>query len=316
MLSNKRLISVGLIFLASTGSTFGATFYATTNATASQKDLGSPPDPHSASGAAPVAVASHNAWANVVTSPYRPDTTISVDAQSSANAAADFGLLRVSAVQSLKAQTANPQSWISNDDGAWAEASAEARVTDSLVIRAAGIADGTPGSLTGAISVSGSTVGTITGDNSEQYGWRLMAQLGWGGLDLVHYINGSGSSVPVNGATYSDGGLYTITTFFYFGVPMNLRLDATASTRGHALCSFLQACTNIQSFSADLSHTITWQGISVTDGNGHAVQNFTAWNATNDFNYASAVPEPSKGMLLGIGLAALLVFVDRRRVTR
>lgn len=170
--------------------------------------------------------------------------------------------------------------------------------------------------------MSGSANGTITDDNSENYGWRLFAGLGsrvglpggGGRLDLVHYINGSGNPLPSPGQTYSDGGLYTIKMNFLFGTPIDLKLDATASTTGHAGCSFQYACTNSQSFDADLSHTITWQGISVTDGTGHAVQNFTAWNPTGNFNYASPVPEPSSDILLSVGLAALLGFVDCKRM--
>jgi len=57
---------------------------------------------------------------------------------------------------------------------------------------------------------------------------------------------------------------------------------------------------------------IPWGGISaVTDSNGVPVQSFTALNSEG-FDYALAVPEPTSGILLGLGLGALLTV--RRRI--
>ena len=68
---------------------------------------------------------------------------------------------------------------------------------------------------------------------------------------------------------------------------------------------------------ADLGHTIAWEGIvELRDADGHVVTDYAALSATSGFDYrnayVAAVPEPSGGLLLLAGLAAVAAVVRRR----
>ncbi|MFT3734176.1 MAG: PEP-CTERM sorting domain-containing protein [Rhodocyclaceae bacterium] len=182
---------------------------------------------------------------------------------------------------------------------------------DNVIITAAGVATGTPGSLTYAIFVDGTLA---VGTGSSAAGWQLQADLGGGAFDINRSATlfGNDPSLGVHGYTGDPFGLYTATINFQFGIAMQLDVELTSSAQ--AAYSGTSPVGTMPYASHDLSHSLYWGGISNVSANGVQVASFTAAgeSGTNYSLSLAPVPEPASWASLLGGLGIVFATLRRR----
>ncbi len=210
------------------------------------------------------------------------------------------------------------------------DAQAQARLNDSFVVHADGIASRTRGTLTVEFEITGS-LGSATGSSSHSglAQWTSFVDLAsgignarWSGGEFSSYT--SATDIIVTKDYETDGnpssGRHSLALSFMFDVPIRLDIfgEADAWASAGSFCGgttgYIQCTSSNASAFADLSHTISWRGISsVVDQNGTAINNFTGFSADTHFNYAaSAVPLPNTLIMFATGIG--FFFLSKREL--
>jgi hypothetical protein len=198
-------------------------------------------------------------------------------------------------------------------------ASALAEYNDVLFLHSATIADGTVGQLTANILVNGGAGGSTSGQFwSGNVSWRATTALNGESFVDSYFSSGDGT----NGFTSTGSNNFGLRSFTFdvvFGAASNviLRVETGASASAGGFGA------NSAQFSSDLSHTVSWQGISGLTVGGVAVTDFTAVSTDTGFDFArgfnppadtgGGVPEPSAWALLLVGFAGVGGMIRRRR---
>ncbi len=224
--------------------------------------------------------------------------------------------------------------------GGQATGSADASINDSFMLTALGCtvaancANGAVGTMSFSIRFDanlggGGTYNTSTPDGgnggySVLGEWNASGSAG-SGIDGVSWLRGEYSAsdqrgMPLTSSTGGGAGLQTFVMSFEFGSTISLQMRAHAVAQAGVGYDFYASqdgnggSSADAAFTADLGHTIAWNGISeVRDASGALVTNFSARSADSGYDYAQAfaapVPEPETWALMAAGL----VFVVWRR---
>jgi hypothetical protein len=171
---------------------------------------------------------------------------------------------------------------------------------DDFRVDLPGVAAGTQVEIDFKMNVSG-TLG-VTDHNIATAGWQVAADMGGGFYDLGasgHLYNNS-SIFAQHGYVGDAMGLLTGTAVVPTGqwLPMSVELTASAQTSYEG-----GADTTSGEASFDLSHSLTWAGMTVSLA-GVAQPGATVQSGSG-FNYLQPVPEPSTGLLIGLGASFL-----------
>jgi hypothetical protein len=203
---------------------------------------------------------------------------------------------------------------------------------DTLTLTAPGL-NGTTGTLVGGYFLHGSATAAISGmQGVNTSGNDSFANFSFGGelrLGSAKARFGGRGAADINLAHPTPSvlpGYVQLTTSFTFGSPLplssSMAMDWSSDARRVVLYSgtppFLTPVNTFDSaahIEGKFGDTIYWAGIaSVTDSAGHAVA-FTATSESGfDYGHAAVVPEPSRVVLMLMGVAVLLGW--RRRVPR
>jgi hypothetical protein len=178
---------------------------------------------------------------------------------------------------------------------------------DELVITAPGIPNGTVGTVTYALNVSGSLFADEPG--VARASWSLAADMGGGLFD----INAGGTqNSAVNGGQYVGApfGTFIGTTQFAFGSTTQLFVQF----EGSAQAAYNNTIPGLPNASFDLGQSLYWGGITGITVNGAPVSGFnvSSTSGTDYMNSMAPIPEPGAlaMMLAGLGVLAGL---QRRR---
>lgn len=198
-----------------------------------------------------------------------------------------------------------------------ASGSARAVYQDAFVVRSSQFADGTAATITVRLLVDGSLPITTSGGFwSSSQSWSLA----FGLAGLAWYDGGQISTSAINGV-YQTG-----STFGYRTYSANIILGQSVVT-GIDLTSYISANAggfggSFVEVATDLSHTLTWRGISSLTVGGNAVTDFTAFSPTSGFDFrrgivdppTGGVPEPASWAMLIVGFGLTGASMRRRRV--
>lgn len=175
---------------------------------------------------------------------------------------------------------------------------------DNITITAPGIPNGTLGTLTYAVSLTGAL--SATPGLGTQAGWLLQTNLGGGAFDMTH-------SGRLNGQTGFSGdpfGVFTATGHFQYGFAAPIDVELTGSAQTRLDLSFVSGTATF-----DLAHSLYWAGLSdVRDNAGNLVTTFSISSDSGvDWTRSLVpVPEPSSQLLFCFGLAGLGICQSRR----
>lgn len=251
-------------------------------------------------------------------------------ASASSSAFAEIGALHVSA-----ASNSSVSAPVSTQYVAGSNSGAVASIGDRFIIHSASQTDGSKGTMTIAIGIDGTVTGA--GDNTNSIigpghtggwngtaWWQVQAQIsstknegGYGGTlqTFGDSFTENQSGVPHHSGP-STFGLQYLTFDFIFGSSIYTNLRAETFASSGASNDFFAPSSFSSAFLADLSHTISWRGITnVLDANGNPVNNYTALSDVSGFNYAqgySSVPLPASMWTFFAGLLALIFPKTRR----
>jgi hypothetical protein len=179
---------------------------------------------------------------------------------------------------------------------------------DELVITAPGVPNGTAGTVSYAIVVSGSLFADAPG--IARASWALAADLGGGNFDIN--VGGTQNSV-VNGGQYVGApfGTFSATVPFAFGSTMQLYVQL----EGSAQAAFNNTIPGLPNAAFDMGQSLYWGGINAITVNGAPVSGFdvSSTSGTDYRNSMAPIPEPGA---LAMMLAGLGVLVGLRRRCR
>ena len=276
-----------------------ATFIASESATSRTQYAEGPNDVQTVSGGAGVTTASGSLT----------DSAFEEGAQAASSSSATAGLGAVHASSTAVADSSGCCST------ARSSSVASASYADSFILGSSTIAPGTFGVLTFDILANGSTDGGGTGPAWAGVSYWVARAIVNG---TVYQTSFEHRATGADGVTDTgDGfGLYTFAANVVFGQPVNVQLLVNAGA------SALVAPGNIAQFSADLSHTVSWEGIRSLTVGGVEVTDFTAVSGDTGFDFArgygaggvTAVPELSIWATLILGFAGCGAALRRRRL--
>lgn len=205
-----------------------------------------------------------------------------------------------------------------------ANVTATGSFADAVVWTVAGLAAGTPIYVDYRVSFAGVPNATAIGPGSDPSGsligqglgnlsYQWVTVVGPGGLSMS---GGRSLSVTSDGAVSQNMqfGTFTATGYVTLGQPERLQMWASVDGggMGYAQCLYC-ASSIIGQGGSSFQPGLTWGGIAAARLFDGTPIDLALLSSTSDsgMNYATAVPEPSSGLLLTLGLTAWLI--SRRR---
>jgi hypothetical protein len=193
---------------------------------------------------------------------------------------------------------------------------ASASYADSFILGSSTIAPGTLGVLSFDILASGIADGGGTGPAWAGVSYWIARAIVNGTVYQTSFEHRATGALGVTD-TGDDFGLYTFAANVVFGQPVSVRLLVDIGAIAQVAPG-----GNTAEFSADLSHTVSWEGIRSLTVGGVEVTDFTAVSGDTGFNFArgygaggvTGVPEPSVWAMLVLGFAGLGAVLRRRRL--
>jgi hypothetical protein len=277
-----------------------ATFIASASASSRTQETQGPTDVNTVSGGAGVSTASGSVT----------DRTFEEGAQAASSSSATAGLGAVHAFSNAVAASSGCCSSARGSSVAFAS------YADSFVLGSSTIAPGTFGVLSFDILAEGTADGGGNGPAWAGVSYWVARAIVNGTLYQRSFEHRATGALGVTN-TGDDFGLYTFTTNVVFGQPVSVRLlvDTGATAQ-------VAPGGNIAQFAADLSHTVSWEGIRSLTVGGVEVTDFTAVSGDTGFDFATGygaggvtgVPEPSIWAMLVLGFAGLGAALRRRRL--
>jgi hypothetical protein len=181
-------------------------------------------------------------------------------------------------------------------------------IQDNLTFHIPGAPDGTAGSFTYELFVSGS-LGPV-GDLGAA-SWNLSTNVGGGPVDLQIFYRLGSPGVSNPGFTGSPYGTYFATGHFQSGLPAPLQITFDGASQARLLAPGVPG-------SASDDSQLFWGGISGVVAGGVPITTFTVTsdsgtNWAQSFIPASTAPEPAASATLGAGLI-LIVLAGRRKL--
>jgi hypothetical protein len=238
------------------------------------------------------------------------DRTFEEGAQAASTSSATAGLGAVHA--SSTAVAASPGCCASARGSSVAFAS----YADSFVLGSSTIAPGTFGVLSFDILANGSADGGGTGPAWAGVSYWFARAVVNGTVYQTSFEHRATGALGVTD-TGDDFGLYTFAANVVFGQPVNVQLVVDTGAIAQVAPG-----GNTAQFSADLSHTVSWEGIRSLTVGGVEVTDFTAVSGDTGFDFAkgygaggvTGVPEPSAWATLLLGFAGVGGLLRRRRL--
>ena len=210
----------------------------------------------------------------------------------------------------------------------YSSASARGSFGDEFVLSSPTHAVGSSGTARVAFSITGDLSGAAYGGGGFDDGlgggaaasWQASFQL-YGQNDGVQWEGSQGRSFESSGNDILTGDAQPGIRYFdvpvVFGDTLWLSIGATVEARSGAQAVYAGPGKAGGEALAAFFSTMAWGGvISLTDGQGGAVMDFSALSASTGFDYrqayAAPVPEPATGVLLLAGLLVLALAARRR----
>lgn len=277
-----------------------ATFVASATAASRTQETQGPTDVETVNGAAGVSAASGSAT----------DRSIEEGAQAASVSSATAG---VGAVHAFSTAVAEASGCCVSARGS---SNAFARYTDSFVLGSSTIPVGTFAVLTFDILAEG-----LAGGGGSGAAWAGISS--WSARTTVNgtvyqksFERRATGALGVT-STGDDFGLYTFITNVVFGQAVSVQLLASTETIAQVAPG-----GNFAQFTADLGHTVSWEGIRSLTVGGIEVTDFTAVSGDTGFDFArgygadvvAGVPEPSTWAMLVLGFAGFGAVLRRRRL--
>ena len=298
----NRTFGIGILSALALGLAWdaqAATFFANASAASRTQFTEGPNDFKTVSGGAGVSTASSSAT----------DRSIEEGAQAASVSSANAG---VGAVHAYSTAVAAASGCCASARGS---STATAGYTDSFVLVSSAIPVGTFAVLTFDILVDGVADGGGSGA-----AWAGMsswiARTTVNGTDYQKSFERMATGALGVTTTGDDFGLYTFTANVVFGQPVSIKLFATTNAIAQVAPG-----GNVAQFTADLGHTMSWEGIRSLTVGGVEVTDFTAVSGDTGFDFAKGygagvggVPEPSTWAILLLGFAGLGAALRRRRL--
>ena len=238
------------------------------------------------------------------------DSTFEEGAQAASSSSATAG---VGAVHASSTAVAASSGCCSSARGS---SVATASYADSFVLSSSTIAPGTFGVLSFDILVDGGADGGGTGPAWAGISYWVARAIVNG---TVYQTSFEHRATGALGATNTgdDFGLYTFAANVVFGQPVSVQLLVDAGAIAQVAPG-----GNTAQFSADLSHTMSWEGIRSLTVAGIDVTDFTAVSGDTGFDFArgygadvvTGVPEPSTWAMLVLGFVGFGAALRRRRL--
>lgn len=277
-----------------------ATFIASASASSRTQETQGPTDLKTVSGGAGVTTASGSLT----------DRTFEEGAQAASGSSATAG---VGAVHASSTAVAASSGCCSSARGS---SVAFASYADSFVLGSSTIAPGTFGVLSFDILANGVADGGGVGPAWAGVSYWVARAIVNGTIYQTSFEHrASGALGSTN--TGDDFGLYTFNANVVFGQPVSVQLLVDTG----AIAQVAPGGNSAQ-FAADLSHTVSWEGIRSLTVAGVEVTDFTAVSGDTGFDFArgygadggAAVPEPSIWAMLVLGFAGCGAVLRRRRL--
>lgn len=191
-----------------------------------------------------------------------------------------------------------------------------ASYADSFVLGSSTIAPGTFGVLSFDILVNGGADGGGTGPAWAGVSYWVARAIVNGTLHQTSFEHRATGALGATN-TGDDFGLYTFAANVVFGQPVSVQLLVDTGAIAQVAPG-----GNVAQFSADLSHTVSWEGIRSLTVGGVEVTDFTAVSGDTGFDFArgygaggvTGVPEPSVWAMLVLGFAGFGAVLRRRRL--
>ncbi|WP_372784602.1 PEPxxWA-CTERM sorting domain-containing protein [Phenylobacterium sp.] len=278
-----------------------ATFIASASASSRTQDTQGPNDVKTVSGGSGVTTGAGSLT----------DRTFEEGAQSASSASATAG---VGAVHGFSTAGAASSGCCSTARGSSA---AFASYADSFVLSSSTIAPGTLGVLSFDILAEGIADGGGSGAGWAGVSYWVARAIVNGTLYQTSFEHRANGALGVTD-TGDDFGLYTFTANVVFGQTVNVQLliDTGATAQ-------VAPGGSVAQFTADLSDTVSWEGIRSLAVGGVGVTDFTAVSRDTGFDFATGygaaaaggggVPEPSTWALMLLGFAGLGAMLRRKR---
>jgi hypothetical protein len=277
-----------------------ATFIASTSAASRTQETQGPTNVNTVSGGAGVTTASGSLT----------DRTFEEGAQAASSSSATAGL---GAVHASSTAVAASSGCCSTARGS---SVASASYADSFVLGSSTIAAGTLGVLSFDILADGIADGGGTGPAWQGVSyWVARAIVNGTVYQKTFEHRATGATGVTN--TGDDFGLYTFAVNVVFGQPVSVQLLVDTGAIAQVAPG-----SNVAQFDADLSHTVSWEGIRSLTVSGGEVTDFTAVSGDTGFDFArgygagavTGVPEPQTWAMLVLGFAGSGAVLRRRRL--
>lgn len=289
-------LAVGLSLASEAGA---ATFIVSASATSRTQDTQGRTDVNTVSGGAGVTTASGSLT----------DRTFEEGAQAASSSSATAG---VGAVHASSTAVAASSGCCSTARGS---SLAFASYADSFVLGSSTIAPGTFGVLSFDILANGGADGGGTGPGWAGVSYWVARAIVNGTLYQTSFEHRASGALGVTN-TGDDFGLYTFAANVVFGQPVSVQLLVDTGAIAQVAPG-----GNVAEFTADLSHTVSWEGIRSLTVGGVGVTDFTAVSGDTGFNFATGygaggvtgVPEPSSWTMLVLGFGGLGFVLRSRR---
>ena len=277
-----------------------ATFIASASAGSRTQETEGPTNVSTVSGGAGVTTASGSLT----------DRTFEEGAQAASSSSATAG---VGAVHASSTAVAASSGCCSSARGS---SVAFASYADSFVLGSSTIAPGTLGVLSFDILANGGVGGGGTGPAWAGVSYWVSQAIVNGTLYQTSFEHRASGALGATD-TGDDFGLYTFAANVVFGQPVSVRLLVDTGAIAQVAPG-----GNVAQFSADLSHTVSWEGIRSLTVGGLEVTDFTAVSGDTGFDFArgygaggvTGVPEPSIWAMLILGFAGCGAILRRRRL--